>query len=257
MLKLCRSCVVGAACVALLASCDQTEFVGEPEAVASATASTGGAAAYDFIYLPTGGTPDRVLRALPSAGWYYYPDTLTGVPSDFQVFLQSTEGYLLHGLTISGGGEVFVVDNGAQISRIGESSVPTTGSVTYTGSYAAIVVTGVRDMSPETVSGAVTLNVDFDTIFNDPTVSGVITDRIYAGSIVADDVILVSTDLLSGAFAGTTTGGNLNSDGLSAANGTFNGLIVGPNSEEAIGSVTIVHDGTTTYTEHGGFILSE
>ena len=215
--------------------------------------STGDAEAYEFIYQPTGGSPDRVIRALPSAGWYYYPDTLVGVPADFSVFLQSSEGYLLRSETESGSGEVIIVDNGSQLTRSGDTILPYRGTASYSGTYGAIVVDGVRDMNPETVSGSVTLEVDFSNQW----VSGSITDRIFDSATNASNVEFVGTDLTSGTFSGVTTGGDLNSGGLLASNGTYTGLIVGPNGEEVIGSVTIVHNGTGTFTEQGGFILNQ
>ncbi|SFR31910.1 hypothetical protein SAMN04488005_0207 [Yoonia tamlensis] len=211
---------------------------------------TGAAANYTYTHLASGGSPDRVLRTLPNAGWYYYPDTLAGVPADFSVYLQTTEGYLLRGTT--SGGEVIIVDNGAQLTRTGTTVIPATGSAAYSGTYGAIVVDGSRDLSPETVSGTATLTVNFAY----DSVTGMITNRVFDGTTAADDVTLNLTDLVDGAFVGSTSGGALNSGGLVAADGTYTGLIVGPNGEAIVGAVTISHAGPNTFTEQGGMVLT-
>lgn len=226
----------------------------EPQEVAPAVARTGAAAVYEFDYLPTGGSPDRVVRRLPSIGWFYSPNTLAGIPADFSVFRQATEGYLLRGTTADGTGEVIIVDNGAQLTRTGTTIVPATGSATYSGTYAGIVVQGIRDMAPETVSGIASIDVDFAEF----DVSGQITDRFYDGATAAEDVALNISELTDGAFTGTTSGGDLNSGGLVAADGAYTGLIVGANSENIIGAVTIDHaGGGQSFVEQGGMILSD
>lgn len=250
--------VIAAASTFLLAACfgngPDSTAVATTEDVAPTVARTGSAANYAFVYQPTGGTPDRVLRTQSNSGWYYYPDTLAGIPSKFKTYRQSSEGFLLRGTSDSGSGEVIVVDNGAQLTRHDPTVLPTVGSATYSGSYGAIVVNGIRDMSPKTVSGKATLQVDF----KDQNVSGAITDRIYDGVTPSQDVTLNTSSMSGGAFTGTTTGGDLNTSGLTAANGSYTGLLVGPNGEEAIGAVTIIHsNGSSTFTEQGGFVANQ
>lgn len=258
-----RKTTIALICIASLSACSTATSPPEPQEVSTSTARTGAAAAYSFSYQPTSGTPDRVLRALPSAGWFYYPDTLAGIPSDFGVFLQSTEGYLLRGVTADGGGEVIIVDNGAQLTRTGATLLPVavepsffspgSGSVAYTGTYAAIVIDAVRDMAPETVSGSARVDVDFA----DMTASGQITDRLYDGSFIADDVLLNTSSLTDGAFSGTTSGGDFNTGGLVAADGVYTGLIVGAEGGDIVGAVTINHTGSENFVEQGGMILSQ
>ena len=202
-----RLSIAASLCALGLAACSTAPDAATPQEVGTVSMRTGAAANYTFIYQPTGGTPDRVARILPNAGWYYYPDTLAGVPADFSVYLQSIEGYLLRGTT--DGGEVIIVDNGAQLTRTGTTVIPATGSAAYSGTYGAIVVNGSRDMSPETVSG--TANIDVS--FSDLSVSGTITNRVFDGATAADDVTLNLTDLVDGAFAGSTSGGTLNNSG--------------------------------------------
>lgn len=221
--------------------------------VAPAVARTGNAALYAFTYQPTSGSPDRVVRTTSGAGWFYYPDTLAGVPTKFKVFRQSTEGFLLRATTDSGTGEVIVVDNGAQLTRTDPSTLPTVGNASYTGTYAAIVVDGVRDMTPDTVSGKANLQVSF----RDQRVVGSITDRVYNGTTASQDVTLDMSTMSDGSFTGTTSGGDLGTGGLVAAPGTYTGMLVGPNGEEAIGTLTITHSGGGTFTEQGGFVASQ
>jgi hypothetical protein len=242
--------------IGFLGGCSATQFSEpepEPELVAATTTRTGAAASYNYVHQPTYGTPDRVVRLTESVEWYYYPNAIDGIPENFSVYLQATEGYLLRALTDDGTGEVIIVDNGTQLARIGDTLVPTYGSAIYTGSYGGIVVDGARDMSPETVSGSVQIDVDF----GGGDVSGTIFDRVYDGGTIADDVTLTHTSMTDGAFLGITSGGDLNSDGLVAGYGTYTGLIVGPDGEGIVGSVTISHSGDDTFTEIGGFVLSQ
>jgi hypothetical protein len=254
MMQFSRLSVVAGLCLASLSACSTTAEPPEPQEAGSVTMRTGDAANYEYIYQPTSGTPDRVLRLVPNAGWFYYPDTLSGVPAEFNVYLQATEGYLLRG-TIDGG-EVIIVDNGAQLTRTGTTvltSMPGTGAVSYAGTYGGIVVEGARDLSPSTVSGIAQIEVDF----GDYGVSGAITNRVLDETIAANDIALNLTDLINGAFEGTTTGGDLNTGGLVASAGTYTGLIVGPNGENIIGAVTITHAGADSVVEQGGMILSQ
>ncbi|MCG3268735.1 hypothetical protein [Yoonia sp. I 8.24] len=249
-----RLSVATGLCAASLSACSTTTEPPAQQEVGSVTMRTGDAANYEYIYQPTSGTPDRVLRLVPNAGWFYYPDTLAGVPAEFNVYLQATEGYLLRG-TIDGG-EVIIVDNGAQLTRTGTTILPVgseTGAVTYGGTYGGIVVEGARDMNPSTVSGLVEIEVDF----GDYAVSGSITNRVLDETIAANDIALDLTDLIDGAFEGTTTGGDLNTGGLVASAGTYTGLIVGPNGEHIVGAVTITHTGVDGVVEQGGMILSQ
>ncbi|MDO6591031.1 hypothetical protein DS901_16020 [Loktanella sp. D2R18] len=249
-----RLSVAAGLCAASLSACSTTTGTPAEQEVGSVTMRTGDAANYEYIYQPTSGSPDRVLRLLPNAGWYYYPDTLAGVPAEFSVYLQSSQGYLLRG-TVDGG-EVIIVDNGAQLTRTGTTILPAalnTGGVTYGGTYGGIVVDGTGDMSPSTISGIVEIEVDF----HDYAVSGSISNRVLDETIAANDITLDLTDLIDGAFEGTTTGGDLNTGGLVASAGTYTGLIVGPNGEHIIGAVTITHTGVDGVVEQGGMILSQ
>ena len=108
-------------------------------------------------------------------------------------------------------------------------------------------------MSAETVSGTATIDVSVSAV----SVAGTITKRVFDGATAADDVTLNLTDLVDGAFAGSTSGGTLNSGGLVVADGTYTGLVVGPNGEAIVGAVTIFHAGTDVFVEQGGMVLTQ
>ncbi|MGH1332177.1 MAG: hypothetical protein ACRBBK_14930 [Paracoccaceae bacterium] len=252
-MKFTQTTAIALVCTAGLGACSVEEFVPEVIDAAAQTVRTGPAGYYTFTYQPTSGSSERVLRNSSTSGWFYYPDTLTGIPSDFSVFLHSTEGYLLRGVTSDGGGEVIVVDNGGQLKRTDTAGIPVSGSATYSGTYGGIVVNGTRDLSPETIAGTASVDVNFA----DFEVSGRITNRVYDGSISADDVTLGTANLANGMFTGSTAGGDLNSAGLVAADGTYTGIIVGPVGRDIVGTVAIVHGGTSTFVENGGMILSQ
>ncbi len=246
-----RLSVATGLCAASLSACSTTTEPPAQQEVGSVTMRTGDAANYEYIYQPTS---DRVQRLVPNAGWFYYPDSIAGVPAEFSVYLNSTEGYLLRG-TVDGG-EVIIADNGAQLIRTGTTVLPDgseTGAVTYGGTYGGIVVEGTRDLNPSSVTGLVQIEVDF----GDYAVSGAITNRVLDETIAANDIALDLTGLIDGAFEGTTTGGDLNTGGLVANAGTYTGLIVGPNGEHIIGAVTITHTGVDDVIEQGGMILSQ
>ena len=236
-----------AAASALLSGCILIDGAPkQPVTIDPEVGRTGAAAAYSYSYQPTGGTPDRVVRRTSNAGWFYYPDTLAGIPDGYAVFLNSTEGYLLRAVSPSAAGELMVVDNGAQFTRIGTSEIPTTGQAHYSGGYAALLVDGARDLAPGAISGEAELDVNFAL----QNVKGKVFNRLLDGATVMDDVALARTALSDGAFSGSATGG-------ATASGSYAGVIVGADGSEAIGGVTLTHTGATAGTEQGGFVVTQ
>ncbi len=95
------------------------------------------------------------------------------------------------------------------------------------------------------------MNVDFA----DSSVSGFITERQRSDGLPATQVRLVAADIVDGAFVGETRGGAF--VGGTAAQGDYQGLIVGSQGQEVVGAVQFVHgfEGSV-YTESGAMILS-
>ncbi|MEL6682083.1 MAG: hypothetical protein AAFQ09_05495 [Pseudomonadota bacterium] len=162
----------------------------------------------------------------------------------------------MHGDTSSGSGTVFLVGSSleefvsdddfepifVEAIREGETSVPTSGSVEYTGSYVGsrfaereqdnvITFTGTR------IFGDVSLTADFgDT----STISGVIRNRTGGDEDEWQDMTLELTAIEAGGFAGTVSGGGRIGD--STSDGAYAGLLTGADGSEIIGGLSILHE---------------
>lgn len=170
---------------------------------------------------------------------------------------------------------------GAAFARLTETTMPLTGSATYEGDYASILLANDPanpNVNPErlAIEGIATLNADFAN----SVISGDITDRRFVdfeieeeeqnGVIVEvavadnEDIISISDIVLAetaideaGAFAGVASADPSIVDGLdvTTANGVFSGLIGGDTGNEAVGAVAVTHTfDEETFTEVGTFI---
>lgn len=155
---------------------------------------------------------------------------------------------------------------GVNYGRSTPTSVPTTGSATYVGNYAGLLVFISDDSVPVAIDGTVTLNVaDFPAA----TIAGSITDRdLFVSSTGVEnpvdlaDVALTGTISADGTFSGTTTGGeSLSGFGgpHTADAGTFEGIIGGATGSEVVGGLEINHRsaGALVFYEIGAFSASQ
>lgn len=261
--------VLGAAIAAGLAACAGSGGGGEGgderQTVPAEVARTGSDDRVTFRYDPdrTGG-PVVWRRGVDGTFFLTQPFdevTISGMPDEFKSYFReriSRPHYLLRGITPLGQGEIFLESSSITgttevttvLSRLGETTLPDSGMVTYTGSYAGLYsVVGARETAGH-MFGRARLDLDF----TNNTTSGLIDQRANSGGQVATDIELELGAMADGSFSGTTTGGAF-ATGFSSAPGTYGGLIVGENGEEAIGQVTIYHNGSTDYVEAGGFIV--
>jgi len=113
---------------------------------------------------------------------------------------------------------------GAILTRVGRTSMPVTGSGTFTGFSSAVW----KGASSDASEGRVTLNVSFGT----STIDGSIDSRKTFGFPGTKPTIILNSGTISGAgFSGTTAGGF--NGGIQA--GTYTGLFTGANAEGIVG----------------------
>ncbi len=162
--------------------------------------------------------------------------------------------------TQSGEGAVWIMSwrekglEGTYHTRLGDTQLPTGGSASYSGEYAAILTTTVNTVYGPVLRGDVTL----DANFADNTISGLITERRAVNGIVnLEDTELRPGMIGNGAFSGETSGGRaLGTPFITrVGDGSYQGLFTGPDGEEAVGSVVIPHMfGSAQMTERGAFV---
>ena len=148
-----------------------------------------------------------------------------------------------------------------------DSTMPITGSATYTGSYAGILAGSsvedeVNNNTHFLMSGDVSLRADFAAL----EVSGVVTNRRArhrnsdnnAGDF-GDITIAAAPIGVDGTFTGTTSGGRLLQADWTATDGAVQGIFVGPRAESALGGIRLNHkdQGIQMHTELGAFIVEK
>lgn len=152
---------------------------------------------------------------------------------------------------------------GVSVSRTGETSLPSSGSATFTGPYAGTLVNITNQFHyKDHIVGTATVDVDLDNALVDVA----ITDRsqpsvIDAGSdITFSDLIANDLSLQNDAtFEGSATGGGLRSGAFLRAtpsNQTITGLLGGPEGEEVAGAVSVDHNFSTATLREQGFFLA-
>lgn len=184
--------------------------------------------------------------------------TVPGAFTNYQSF--STRATMLHGQTSTEAGEVFVDVHGVHLARNGETTLPVSGAASYTGSYAGqLAQPGNNAAYNLPIIGSAELSADF----GGGTVTGQVTDRQFANHPNATfaPIELELGQLSDGSFSGTTTGGQYTLNGSTAYTadaGTYGGMIVGANGEEAIGQVMIDHRiASIDWVETGAFIVEQ
>ena len=139
-------------------------------------------------------------------------------------------------------------------ARLSDTQLPSDGSATFAGDYAAIVE---RDLNFNFfVKGAATVSADFDT----NTISGEITNRTDSAEPRATfaDIVLAPAAIVDGRFAGIAGGGaGTGVLGTTVQPGNYAGLFTGVTGQEIVGGVVISHETVVTrtpLTEYGAFI---
>jgi hypothetical protein len=186
------------------------------------------------------------------------------MPANFSAYIgTSAQRQAVRGVTPGGSGTAYaarLIDRGIERGheRIGETTLPTSGGAIYTGTYAGVL--GDASFFLED-AGLITGTAQLDANFASGTISGRISGR-ENGSGRAFGVVTLpasAIDATDGSFGGTTSGGLLTGLGYTGAEGTFSGLIVGANGEEAVGGLNITHTraGAPTISEYGVFVAGQ
>lgn len=148
------------------------------------------------------------------------------------------------------GGQFLKFFSGAFYERHGDFSMPTTGLVSYAGSYVGI--TNLNDLDqdqrlpippgtdpslypyqPRVTTGSIFLNVDFD----DNAVNGAIYDREFTDGDPLDNVYLVDGEIdANGEFLGTTEMADTNGP---ITTGSFGGIFGGIDASSVAGVVAL------------------
>ena len=257
----------GAALAGLLAACSSSGGSGEDDVPIEVQTNfdTDGNMPV-FVFDPATGTLTGTLEGNPLGPYESYP--VNGLPANFASITRiNTNGvveYIMAGETQDemGLAMAFVRTPGNLLGRkfyvlqrTGETAAqgPDAGTVGFTGAYAAqmLAQTGGTTIDMR-MTGDATLTANFE----DGEISGNITNRQDNLGNPADDVTLNLTTLENEAFTGTTTGGALT--GGTAQEGTYVGILTGPDAEDVAAFVGVDHsNGTTQYYESGVIIGTE
>jgi len=179
---------------------------------------------------------------------------------EFRGYYQGTGEYVFYAPTASGEAySALAIRSGGTIGaavygRTAQTAVPGTGTASYSGDYVSMLVR--EDGNPaRLIFGRSDLTADFGA----GTISGVISNRSDfsdPGTSYAD-VTLSEAGISGGRFSGTVTGGAGNSSYITTvSDGSYKGMMAGPNGEEVVGGVIIPHvyGGTDNLTEYGAFM---
>lgn len=211
----------------------------------------------DTVLVTTNGPPVSAARAVATSFELTRESEYdTGAFAGYVNTGQASAGHLAQ--TSSGGGYAGVVISaslggmaGGEFGRIGETTLPASGSAQFTGSYAGWFVGDAGYIPANHLGGDVALMADFDS----NQISGAITNRTISDSpFELEDLMLNATEINGGEFAGTTSGGVYTYPDATVSNGKYSGMIVGADGQEIVGGVTMEHDFDGVYLEVGAFV---
>ncbi len=205
----------------------------------------------------TDGTITTVLPVRPAA-FYDTPG--------FFGYYQGSGGpsYASRGETSTGSGYAISVISadtasnvaGAVFGRLGDTTMPTSGTAQYTGDYVAWVATSSDNVGQYLIYGDATLDVDFDSAMVDGLITNR-TDNFSAGNPL-NDLTFETTSISDGGFTGTTSGGAFALAGWTAAAGEYGGVFTGADGQEIAGGVQVTHVRSgTALVEAGAFIVED
>ncbi|MDX8347702.1 hypothetical protein SLH49_06860 [Cognatiyoonia sp. IB215446] len=260
-----RAVLVCLTCLISLAACSDSDGSEDSSTVdaSAATSTLTGTPEDDFAF-------DEVDNTITIAGGDALSptnNTSISVPASFVVYSDDMDGILaIRGVTASGDGEVAIYSDGSAAltgafgARLEDTAVPTAGRVVYDGDYVGIL----RDTGTGDITHTVTGVAQLVAYFGDGNISGNISIRRASeldgtATRPLNTLLLDSTALADGAFAGTTGGGGFTTSAAGAEDGAYSGLIVGSNGDELVGNININHttNGIVTGQEVGGIIAAE
>jgi len=193
------------------------------------------------------GTTRTVIPRFPA----YDGDEFRGYheTGNFAFYAPTASGEAFATLAVRGGGTI----DAAVYGRTAETALPGTGTASYSGEYASMLVRDSDGTPIRLIYGQADLAADF----GDGTISGVISNRAEFADPTAtyDDVTLAEAELSGGTFSGEVSGGAGNSYLVTTVSpGTYKGMIAGPDGGEVVGGVIIPHVAeAANVTEYGAF----
>jgi hypothetical protein len=195
---------------------------------------------------------------------YVYSDTNPydngSVVSYRRTSTASWDDFSVYGETTSGSGNVLLINSTepgiqtryVEVTRVGETEVPTSGSTSYAGDYGAWLfqTSGTEPIAWDFVSGDATLTADFGNV---STISGSVINRV--GLIYSyEDLTFELATITNGGFSGVVSGGE-RLGGDTTTDGEYVGLLTGADGGEVVGSTLFDH--SFDRTEVGVFITEE
>ncbi len=136
------------------------------------------------------------------------------------------------------------------------------GDTGYSGDYVGLVTNAANDNVIYVINGDASLSFDFGI----SSVLGAVGNRTVLGpsgdaaiGVTAGDVLMIGTVNSQGLFSGVTEGGDISAMSVTdAQDGTFDGLIAGPDGFWVVGGLDFVHSRTgDDYLETGAFYLED
>jgi hypothetical protein len=197
------------------------------------------------ILIADAGRPGEVLAVFLDDGSEFPLSETADVtePMGFMAYSDPPAIYAVVGVTPSGEGRSYAVIRTGQSppvydyvsQRVSETTVPTKGSAIYDGSYMGLWVNaGSQQVDAHIVGGAI-LNVDFDR----KRLRGSIVNRRTTDGARFENLSLIRATVVDGTFEGVAQGGQL--EGTPSASGSYFGLFVGSDGQEAVGNVIVTH----------------
>jgi hypothetical protein len=150
---------------------------------------------------------------------------------------------------------------GVLYGRGGLSELPA-GDTSYSGDYVGLVTNAANDNVIYIING----DASFTFEFGISSVLGGVGNRTVLGpsgdaaiGVTSGDVLMIGTVNAQGLFSGVTEGGDITAFSVTdAQDGTFDGLIAGPDGFWVVGGLDFVHSRTgDDYLETGAFYLED
>ncbi len=198
------------------------------------------------------------------------PGHNTGAFAHYHAEAPEARGYAVRtpnsGLVILASEGAAVGYGGTSFENLTSTSLPQNGRVTYRGTYAGFLRNETVPNSD--ISSLITGDATLAANYTDNAIDGTIsnrqsrspaTNRVVTERPLSDLILEAGTIDGAGAFSGMTSGGEIDVENWAPASGTYSGVITGPNGQELVGGVTVVHRSpfSVPFSEIGGFIAED
>lgn len=199
---------------------------------------------------------------------FYHSDNSAGNP-DYDFLAVTEQGEYSTYLVLSNRVPEDNSVGGAYVARFSQTDIPTTGEATLSGRYGGFLKYESSGGFDNGVYVVITGRTRLDIDFEDASFTGEIFDRdlknynssasINTFPNVQNLMIVNGSFDEDGVLVAQTTGGDLGSVFNYVANdGSVDGVLAGPNANQAVGIVDVPHtNGTSDFRETGGFLVGE